>query len=142
MLAKAVRAVHAALDAGIDFFDHADIYCRGKSETVFAQAKTPAQLAAILATADSLGVPLLLTRLTAAKLSSVQPQWAARIDYCAVSLTGFFGSHRAPAGDGEAHVAIVSGGSADAAGKRNGRCCSTASTASYSRMWVRRASGA
>jgi NCAIR mutase (PurE)-related protein len=87
----------------------------GLDETVFAQAKTPAQLAAILATADSLGVPLLLTRLTAAKLSSVQPQWAARIDYCAVSLTGFFGSHRAPAGDGEAHVAIVSGGSADAA---------------------------
>jgi len=38
VLAKAVRAVHAALDAGIDCFDHADIYCRGKSETVFAQA--------------------------------------------------------------------------------------------------------
>jgi len=38
VVAKAVRAVRAALDAGIDFFDHADIYCRGKSETVFAQA--------------------------------------------------------------------------------------------------------
>ena len=34
--AAGLRAVHAALDEGIDFFDHADIYCRGKSEKVFA----------------------------------------------------------------------------------------------------------
>ncbi len=34
--ARAVKAVRAALDAGIDCFDHADIYCRGKSEAVFA----------------------------------------------------------------------------------------------------------
>ncbi len=33
---KAMTAVRAALDAGINFFDHADIYCRGKSEEVFA----------------------------------------------------------------------------------------------------------
>ena len=33
---KAMTAVHAALDAGINFFDHADIYCRGKSEEVFS----------------------------------------------------------------------------------------------------------
>jgi predicted oxidoreductase len=32
-----VRAVEAALDAGITFFDHADIYCQGKSEQVFAE---------------------------------------------------------------------------------------------------------
>jgi len=32
----AMAAIHAALDAGINFFDHADIYCRGKSEEVFA----------------------------------------------------------------------------------------------------------
>ena len=32
----AMAAVHGALDAGINFFDHADIYCRGKSEEVFA----------------------------------------------------------------------------------------------------------
>lgn len=36
--AKAVKALRAAIDAGIDLFDHADIYCMGKSETVFAQA--------------------------------------------------------------------------------------------------------
>ncbi len=34
--AEAVRSIRAALDAGINFFDHADIYCRGKSEEVFS----------------------------------------------------------------------------------------------------------
>ncbi len=34
--AAALRTVHAALDAGINFYDHADIYTRGKSEQVFA----------------------------------------------------------------------------------------------------------
>lgn len=33
---KAMVAIHAALDQGINFFDHADIYCRGKSEEVFS----------------------------------------------------------------------------------------------------------
>ncbi len=33
---EAMRSVHAALDQGINFFDHADIYCRGKSEEVFS----------------------------------------------------------------------------------------------------------
>lgn len=32
---KAFDALDAALEAGISFFDHADIYCRGKSEEVF-----------------------------------------------------------------------------------------------------------
>lgn len=32
---SAVRSVRAALEAGITFFDHADIYCRGKSEETF-----------------------------------------------------------------------------------------------------------
>jgi predicted oxidoreductase len=33
----AVQSVHTALDVGINFFDHADIYCSGKSEEVFAE---------------------------------------------------------------------------------------------------------
>jgi predicted oxidoreductase len=33
---EAIRAVRVALDQGINFFDHADIYCRGKSEEVFS----------------------------------------------------------------------------------------------------------
>lgn len=32
----AIQSVRAALDQGINFFDHADIYCRGKSEQVFS----------------------------------------------------------------------------------------------------------
>ena len=35
---RAVAAVAAALEGGINFFDHADIYMRGKSEEVFAGA--------------------------------------------------------------------------------------------------------
>jgi len=34
---KGLRVVEAALDEGINFFDHADIYARGKSEEVFSQ---------------------------------------------------------------------------------------------------------
>lgn len=34
--ATAMSALRAAVDAGITFFDHADIYCAGKSEEVFA----------------------------------------------------------------------------------------------------------
>ena len=33
---EALRIVQIALDQGINFFDHADIYCRGKSEETFA----------------------------------------------------------------------------------------------------------
>lgn len=35
--AKAFSAIDAALEAGVDFFDHADIYCRGKSEELFGE---------------------------------------------------------------------------------------------------------
>jgi predicted oxidoreductase len=34
---RATKLVEAAREAGINFFDHADIYCRGKSETVFGE---------------------------------------------------------------------------------------------------------
>lgn len=33
---SALQVLRTALDAGINFFDHADIYCNGKSEEVFA----------------------------------------------------------------------------------------------------------
>ena len=32
----ALAAIRAALEQGLNFFDHADIYCRGKSEEIFA----------------------------------------------------------------------------------------------------------
>jgi predicted oxidoreductase len=34
---KASKILHVALDTGINFFDHADIYCHGKSEEAFAE---------------------------------------------------------------------------------------------------------
>jgi len=34
---NAAKALRAALDGGINFFDHADIYCYGKSEQVFGE---------------------------------------------------------------------------------------------------------
>lgn len=34
---SALLVLRTALDAGINFFDHADIYCNGKSEEVFAE---------------------------------------------------------------------------------------------------------
>ncbi|MDR0361872.1 MAG: aldo/keto reductase [Planctomycetota bacterium] len=37
-VADASRLVKTALDEGIDFFDHADVYGAGKSETMFAKA--------------------------------------------------------------------------------------------------------
>jgi predicted oxidoreductase len=33
---KAISAIRTAIDNGINFFDHADIYCRGKSEEIFS----------------------------------------------------------------------------------------------------------
>jgi predicted oxidoreductase len=36
----AKQSVQTALDAGINFFDHADIYCNGKSEEAFAELWT------------------------------------------------------------------------------------------------------
>ncbi|RDW19771.1 aldo/keto reductase [Oceanobacillus chungangensis] len=35
---EAAEVIHNALDLGIDFFDHADIYSGGKSEEIFAEA--------------------------------------------------------------------------------------------------------
>lgn len=42
--AKALAAVRAAVDAGITCFDHADIYCIGKSEEVFADVAAELKL--------------------------------------------------------------------------------------------------
>lgn len=35
---EAAEVIKAALDSGINFFDHADIYGQGKSEKIFAEA--------------------------------------------------------------------------------------------------------
>src|SRR6059058_6123594 len=41
----AARVVAAALEQGITFFDHADIYCQGKSEKVFGEIMHDMKLA-------------------------------------------------------------------------------------------------
>lgn len=43
--AKAARVVASALEHGINSFDHADIYCRGKSESVFGEILREMKLA-------------------------------------------------------------------------------------------------
>ncbi|MBO1912018.1 aldo/keto reductase, partial [Microvirga sp. 3-52] len=35
---EAANVIHNALDVGVDFFDHADIYAGGESEKIFADA--------------------------------------------------------------------------------------------------------
>lgn len=42
--AKALAAIRAAVDAGITCFDHADIYCIGKSEEIFADVAAELKL--------------------------------------------------------------------------------------------------
>lgn len=37
VIKSAAESLHAAVDAGINFFDTADIYCRGKSDEAFSQ---------------------------------------------------------------------------------------------------------
>jgi aryl-alcohol dehydrogenase-like predicted oxidoreductase len=50
------RVVDAALDAGINFFDTADIYARGESETFLAKALGPRRSQIVLAT--KFGLPM------------------------------------------------------------------------------------
>jgi NCAIR mutase (PurE)-related protein len=83
----------------------------GLEEAVLCAAKSPTQLEAILDTAALRGVSLLMTRLDLAKLDSLPERQRERIDYCAVSRTGYFGEPHpvAPV----CHVAIVAAGTSD-----------------------------
>ena len=83
----------------------------GIEEAVLCESKTPEQLAEILRRADEAGRSLLLTRLDAAHRDALPAALAERIDYEALSRTGFFGTVAAPSG--AARVAIVSAGTSD-----------------------------
>ena len=83
----------------------------GIEEAVLCESKTPEQLAEILRRADEAGRSLLLTRLDAAHRDTLPAALAERIDYEALSRTGFFGTVAAPSG--AARVAIVSAGTSD-----------------------------
>jgi NCAIR mutase (PurE)-related protein len=85
----------------------------GLEEAVLAMSKSDAQLEVIFSRAEERGASLLVTRLSPAQYEALAPRWAARLDYCSVSRTAFFGSVE-PA-DPRPQVAIVAGGSSDAA---------------------------
>lgn len=85
----------------------------GISEGVVCGHKTPTQIEVILDRFQERGVPCLLTRLDPGKHAALSPAHRVRLDYEALSRTAFApGPH--PRRD-DARVAIVSGGTSDAA---------------------------
>ena len=88
----------------------------GLDEAIFAQGKSPRQLASILATAAGRGMRLLITRLSPEKHAALGPEWGPALDYCPVSGTAFFGRKAADQPpSGARPVAIVAAGTSDAA---------------------------
>ncbi len=83
----------------------------GFGEAVFCAGKTPAQIAAILATAREAGLPLLLTRLDAARFAALPPLLADALDYDPLSATAWLGVPAPIAGP--ARVAVVTAGTSD-----------------------------
>jgi NCAIR mutase (PurE)-related protein len=83
----------------------------GLEEAIYCAGKSVAQIAVILDQAAARGVRFLLTRLDEDQFERLPSDHRARIDYCPVSRTGFFG------GVGEleqkVHVAIVAAGTSD-----------------------------
>jgi NCAIR mutase (PurE)-related protein len=88
----------------------------GLEEAIYAAAKSPEQIAAILDAASMRGASFLLTRLDHPKLEALPHRHRAAIDYCPASHTGFFGTVREV--KGPARVAIVAAGTSDMAAAR------------------------
>jgi NCAIR mutase (PurE)-related protein len=83
----------------------------GLDEAIYCAGKSAVQIGAILDQATARGAGLLLTRLDGAGFEALPAAHRERIDYCAVSRTGFFGPLRPVAATGL--VAIVSAGTSD-----------------------------
>lgn len=83
----------------------------GLPEAVYAAGKSPEQIAGIIGNAQARGVPLLLTRLDAAKAAALPAELQARLDYDPHSQTAFLGAVPDPAGP--AHIAVVTAGTSD-----------------------------
>jgi pyridinium-3,5-biscarboxylic acid mononucleotide synthase len=84
----------------------------GFEEAIFCQGKAVAHLDAILSQASERNASLLLTRLSEAQLHALPPAHQHRVDYEAVSRTGYF--NKVPAPLAPAQVAIVAAGTSDA----------------------------
>ncbi len=85
----------------------------GTAEAVLCDPKSPSQVGAIVAHAQSLGRRLLLTRLDRDKLDRLDVAIRQALDYDEVSRTAILGPLPAPRGP--ARVAIVCGGTSDVA---------------------------
>ena len=83
----------------------------GLPEAVFAAGKSPAQLEAIVATAEARGTALLLTRLDADMFATLPPALRIRLDHDRLSATAMFGEPPPPSGP--ARVAVVTAGTSD-----------------------------
>ena len=93
-------------------FDFARAERIGIDEAVFCAGKSVAQISTILEQAQARGAGLLLTRLAPEKRAALAPALQEQIDYCDLSLTGFFGPLRPITSIGK--VAIVAAGTSDA----------------------------
>ena len=83
----------------------------GLPEAVFAAGKSPEQLATIVTAAEARGMPLLLTRLDAAKFASLPMALRMRLDHDALSATAVFGVPPHPSAP--ARIAVVTAGTSD-----------------------------
>jgi NCAIR mutase (PurE)-related protein len=83
----------------------------GLEEAIYTAGKSCAQLETILETALTCDQRLLLTRLDLGKLEALPERLRRRIDYCAVSRTGYFGAPRRL--DTVAQIALVAAGTSD-----------------------------
>lgn len=93
-------------------FDYERAARIGLDEAVFCAGKSVAQIDALLEGAQARGANLLLTRLPPDRFAALSPRFIDRIDYCDVSLTGFFG--RLPPIFSTGQVAVVAAGTSDA----------------------------
>ncbi|MGH6885149.1 MAG: nickel pincer cofactor biosynthesis protein LarB, partial [Geminicoccales bacterium] len=71
----------------------------GLSEAVLCLGKTPAQIAEVIAMAETRDLPLLLTRLEPAMFAALAPRAQAVLDYDPPSRTAAVGAPRRPEGD-------------------------------------------
>jgi NCAIR mutase (PurE)-related protein len=93
-------------------FDFARAERIGVDEAVFCAGKSLGQITTILEQARARGAGLLLTRLSDEKRAALPAELVADIDYCDLSLTGFFGPLRPVTSRGQ--VTVVSAGTSDA----------------------------
>jgi pyridinium-3,5-biscarboxylic acid mononucleotide synthase len=84
----------------------------GLNEAIFCAGKTQPHLEEILRQVQARGAHVLLTRLAGEQHAALPEAMRSRIDYCAVSCTGFFGgAHEAST---VPCVAVVAAGTSDA----------------------------